>query len=49
MSETWLLFAVFDCIFVTFQCGILGQVWYFIVLIPDLCRRSYFAILEAMR
>ena len=30
------------CIFVTFQCGILGQVWYLIVLFPDLCRLSYF-------
>ena len=24
--------------FVTFPCGILGQVWYLIVLIPDFCR-----------
>ena len=32
------------CIFVTFPCGILAQVWYSIVLIPDLCRLSYFAI-----
>ena len=33
------------CIFslVTFPCGILGQVWYsLIVSIPDLCRLSYF-------
>ena len=30
------------CIFVTFPCGILGQVWYLIVLFPDLCRLSYF-------
>ena len=28
--------------FVTFPCGILGQVWYLIVMIPDLCRLSYF-------
>ena len=28
--------------FVTFQYGILGQVWYLIVSIPDLCRYSYF-------
>ena len=28
--------------FVTFQCGILGQVWYLIVSIPDLCHLSYF-------
>ena len=37
-----LLFVMFDCVFVTFPCGILGQVWYFIVLIHDLCRLSYF-------
>ena len=30
------------CIFVTFPCGILGQVWYLIVSFPDLCRLSYF-------
>ena len=27
--------------FVTFQCGILGHVWYFIISIPDLCHFSY--------
>ena len=32
------------CIFVTFPCGILGQVWYLIVSFPDLCRLSYFDI-----
>ena len=30
------------CIFVTFPCGILGQVWYLIVSFSDLCRLSYF-------
>ena len=30
------------CIFVTFPCGNLGQVWYLIVLFPDLCRLSHF-------
>ena len=30
------------CGFVTFPCGILGEVWYLIVSIPDLCRLSYF-------
>ena len=30
-----------NCVFVTFQCGILGQVWYLIVSIPDLCHLSY--------
>ena len=28
------------CVFVTFQCGILCQVWYLIVSIPDLRRLS---------
>ena len=31
-----LTFVMFNCVFVTFPCGILGQVWYFIVSIPDL-------------
>ena len=30
------------CDFVTFPFGILGQVWYLIVSIPDLCCFSYF-------
>ena len=30
------------CIFVTFQCGIWGQVRYLIVSFPDLCHLSYF-------
>ena len=30
------------CTFVTFACGILGQVWYLVVSFPDLCRLSYF-------
>ena len=38
---SWLLFVMSNCDFVTFSCGILGQVWYFIRLIPDLCRLSY--------
>ena len=32
------------CDFVTFPCGILGQVWYLIVSIPDSCCLSYFHI-----
>ena len=32
------------CIFATFPCGILGQVWYLIVSFPDLCRLSYFVV-----
>ena len=39
---SWLSFVMFNCVFVTFPCGILGQVWYLIVLIPDLCHISYF-------
>ena len=42
---SWLLFVMSDCDFVTFPFGILGQVWYLIVLIPDLCRISYFVYL----
>ena len=30
------------CVFVTFPCGIQGQVWYLIVSFPDLCLLSYF-------
>ena len=38
---SWLLLVMLNCVFVTFPCGILGQVWYWIVSIPDLCRLSY--------
>ena len=37
----WPFFLMFNCVFVTFPCGILCQVWYLIVSIPDLCRLSY--------
>ena len=37
-----LLFVMFNCVFVTFLYGILGQVWYLIVSIPDLSCHSYF-------
>ena len=36
------LVVMFNCIFVTFLCGILGQGLYWIVSIPDLCHLSYF-------
>ena len=39
---SWLLFVKSNYDFVTFACGILGEVWYLIVLIPVLCRLSYF-------
>ena len=32
---SWLLFVMFNCVFITFPCGILGQVWYLIVSFPD--------------
>ena len=34
---------IFLC-FITFPYGVLSQVWYLIVLIPDLCPLSYFYI-----
>ena len=37
-----LLFVMSNFDFVTFLGGILDQVWYLIVLIPDLCRHFYF-------
>ena len=41
---SWLLFMMFNCVLITFLCGILGQVWYLIVSIPDLWRLSYLDI-----
>ena len=38
-----LLFVMFSCVFVTFQYGLLGQVWYLIVSISEFCLRSCFA------
>ena len=35
---------MFIVLFVTFPCGILGQVWNLIESFPDLCRLSYFKI-----
>ena len=37
-----LLFVVYTCEFVTFPFDILGNVWYLIVSIPDLCTLTYF-------
>ena len=39
---SWLSFVMFNCVFVTFPCGILCQVWYLDVSISDLCHLSYF-------
>ena len=38
---SWLLFVMFHCAFVIFSCGILGQVGFLFVSIPDLCHLSY--------
>ena len=40
-----LWFVMFNCVSVTFPCGIPGQLWYLIVWIPDLYRLSYFYFL----
>ena len=37
-----LLYRMFSCVFVTFPYGILGQVWYLIESIPDLCLLPYY-------
>ena len=36
-----LLYIMFSCIFVTFPYGVLAQMWYLIVSIPDLCLLPY--------
>ena len=41
-------FVVYNSEFVTFPFGILGQVWYLIVSIPDLCIRTYFGQLRVI-
>ena len=33
-----LLYVMFSCVFVTFPYVILGQMWYLILSIPDLCQ-----------
>ena len=42
---SWLLFVMY-CDFVTFPFGILGQVWYLIVSIPDPRCLSYFVFVQ---
>ena len=36
-----LLYLMLSCVFVTFPYGALGQVWYLIVSIPDICLLPY--------
>ena len=38
-----LLYVMFSCVFITFPCGVLGQVWYLIVSIPDICLLTFFS------
>ena len=38
---SWLSFVMLNCVFVTFQCGILGQMWHLNVSIHELCQLSY--------
>ena len=40
------LCVTFSCAFITFPYGVLGQVWYLIVSIPDLCLLTYFNLLK---
>ena len=42
----WFEFVMFSCVIVTNPSSILGQVWYLIVSVPDLCRLSFFYILK---
>ena len=44
---SWLSFVTFNCVFVSFPCDVLGQVWYLIVSIPDLCHHSYCVLTTA--
>ena len=39
-----LLCVMFSCVFVTLLFGVLGQVWYLIVLILDLCLLTSFPV-----
>ena len=42
LLEKKLVSLVFYCVFVTFQYGVLSQVWCLIVSIPDFCLPLYF-------
>ena len=43
-SPAWLSFVMLNCVFVTFPCGFLGQMWCLIVSIPDICPFYYFVV-----
>ena len=44
-----LLYVMFSCVFVTFPYGVLVQMWYLIVSIPDLCLLLYLFLLHASK
>ena len=44
-ADSWLSFVVSNCYF---PIGILCQVWYLIVSIPDLCTLAYFSSLDTI-
>ena len=41
---SWPSFVVSNFDFATFPIGILGQVWYFVASIPNLCTLTYFGL-----
>ena len=43
---SWLSFVVSYCEFVTFPLVSMGQVWYLIVSIPDLCTLTNFVYIQ---
>ena len=42
------LYIMFSCVFATFPYGALGQMWYLIVLIPDLCLLPYLTLSDLL-
>ena len=40
--NSWLSVCEVSCVLATFPCGVLGQLWYLIASIPDLCLLSNF-------
>ena len=43
-----LLYVMFSCVYVTFPSGVMGQVWYLIVSIPDFRRRPYLHVYQVL-
>ena len=44
-----LLYVMFSCGFVSFLCGVLGQVWCLIVSIPDFCILPHIVITNKLK